>query len=113
MANTIVQKGNFVMISVMDGDFEWNTDTIANLVNMKNPKMNWIAFWPNATGDLLTITHDVLTTGIKIFEAEAATAYDQSIVYYEGVTMNPIIDYSECSVASCFITFCLWPAKRR
>jgi len=94
MANTTI-KGNIIQITDLDADWYGNVDA-----NMHEMKISSIQFNPSATDDIMII-HDGSLDGATLFKVKCVDTYDQRIKYFDPpIWANPVIDISDCTIAS-------------
>ena len=95
MANTVATSGVRIMLSTIDSD--WNLqDTFSDLDKIH---LNNIMFVPGAANDILVV-RDGAIDGPVIMYVEGSATTDQRILYGHGMTCNPYIYESECTLSS-------------
>lgn len=90
-ANTVVTGGlysNVVNITTMATDYDAGTYR----------QLQSIQFNPGSDGSDVLIVRDGSATGAIIFKS--TDAINASIEYYEGIDLQPYIDYSECTFST-------------
>jgi len=96
MANTTATKGNMVMVTGLDAD--WNSESDLGIEWLK---VKSIQYTPGDTNDVFII-HEGANDGPKIFQEKATATTDQIIKRFggDGTWMRPYIDISECTVGT-------------
>ncbi len=102
-ANTVtetVTKGGFtIVISVIDSDWVWTTTLTADKYKNGVP-VHAIIFQPGAASDKLSIK-DGSDSGPRIFpNILAADTTDGKVIYYGGVNLKPVLDYSDSTLSA-------------
>ncbi|MBS3809771.1 MAG: hypothetical protein KGY38_06435 [Desulfobacterales bacterium] len=92
MANSVIPTGNehspVYEITGMDSDWVG-----------RNGPLQSIQFNPGATSDVLVVKNGS-TAGPMLFSTTADSGSDETIKYFYGVRVAPVIDYSECTLSA-------------
>jgi len=101
MANTTTVKGNVIVITGLDEDWDWKTacPDLHYFQNLGALKVASIRFDPSATDDVMVIK-ERNDAGPDVFRKTAADVYDNEPFPYAGKRVNPYIDISECTLTT-------------
>lgn len=100
MSNTTTIKGNVIVVTGLDADWDGMAECTDLLYyqNLGGMKVASIRFDPSAQNDLMVLKEGS-AAGPVIFKRKAASAYDNEPIYYAGRRMRPYIDISECTLS--------------
>ena len=98
MANTTKLNGHFITITGLDAD--WSLSTDLPQFSGTGLKVYSIRFNPSGANDVM-IVHENGIDNAEVFRVKAAAGTDDRIQYYDpSEWMFPVIDISDCVLAT-------------